>query len=115
MLAAIPAIFLVPVGWIVVLPLLTVIFTTRRVRETQEWITRGGSQINPFLTILLAILFWSHSVYVQKALNEAWLGAKNGEGPPPTAKPTVLEADDVMTASEARDDAVNISKRIGRG
>lgn len=114
LLAAIPAIFLIPVGWIAVFPLLTVIFTTRRVREAQEWITRGDAQINPFLTILLAMLFWSHSVYVQKALNEAWLRAREGEGPPPTAKPTVLEADEMRTASEARDEAVNISKRIGR-
>lgn len=115
-LAVIPgALFVIPVGWIFILPLLTLLFTARRLREVQSWISPEEKHVNPLLAILLAILLWSHSVYFQKALNEAWLRAGSGKGPPTTAKPKVLAEDEVRTASEARDETVQITRRIGRG
>jgi hypothetical protein len=71
-----------PLAWFPLL--LTTYVTARRVRTVQEWV-EAPKQISPIVATLLAFvpILVPQAYYLQNALNDAWLRAKDGAGPPP--------------------------------
>jgi hypothetical protein len=52
----------------------------RRVRRVQDWVESPG-RVLAILAALLFPLLFLHSLYLQRALNEAWARAEQGHGP----------------------------------
>lgn len=59
---------------------ITTFVTTRRVRHVQEWTAAGGSKVSAILAAILFVVFFLHVIYLQRALNRAWLDAESGRG-----------------------------------
>jgi len=71
----------------------------RRVRTVQEW-TETESRASPILAALLFVALFVHAFYLQRALNEAWAGAKEGRGPEPDY--SVATGQDARLARDVR-------------
>lgn len=71
-----------PLAWWPIL--LTTYITARRIRTVQEWV-EAPKRVSPLVATLLALvpLLVPQALYLQNALNDAWLRAKAGAGPPP--------------------------------
>ncbi len=64
---------------------LATFITGRRVRHVQEWTAPGGSKVSALLAAVLFLVFFLHVIYLQRALNRAWLDAEAGRGPAASA------------------------------
>ncbi len=69
--------------WVAFWPgMISVFVTARRVRTVQDWVEAPG-RAAPIVAALLFPLLFAHTWYLQRALNDAWLRAREGAGPPP--------------------------------
>jgi hypothetical protein len=96
-----------PVG--IILALIPVFTTGRRVRTAQEWTGKETGRVHAVVAVLLFFAFFLHVWYLQRALNGVWLAAEGG------AKPgkdfAVASGSEQELSRDVRRDAIDESYR----